>query len=320
MARSSITVDLSTWPVVHVVYRGDRLRLDDLPDFHAQLDRALDHAGKFVTIIDTTRLKHLPGPFVLRRNEGWVERNHAALSERSLGTVTITQNALARGIAQWILNARRIRSDGAVVSSLEEAVDWAKKRLKDRGVSFDDALVSRLLLHEGGDDASTLEPRGGTIDPDAQALIEVVLGAFSEPAFLVDERGEVLFMNAAASDLFEQPPAWVHRTLSDGHSALKALCRVAPLAIGANVFVVVPSAELLPVRGQARPALDLPDSLQKVAVPLSRGLSDREISELTGLAHTTVRTYVRRIFERADVNSRGAFIRLYAGSEGRLQM
>lgn len=314
-----ISVDLSTWPVVHVVYRASRLRLEDLPPFHEKLDRAVARGEPFVTIIDTSRLRRVPSPFVMRKNEAWVDRNKAVLDELSLGTVTITKSALARSIARWILHARRVRSRGAIVGSLEEAVEWATARLKERGVAFDEALLTRVLLRDDAEEEGPLEV-AGELDPEARALVEVVASAFSEPAFLVDDRGELVFMNAAAEDLFDEPPAWVKRALSDGHSALKALCRVVPLAVGGTAFLVVPEQDLLPVRGEPAPALDLPESLQRVAEPLSRGLSDREIAEVTGLSHATVRTYVRRIFQRADVHSRGAFIRLYAAAPPRLQM
>jgi hypothetical protein len=320
MGSEAITVDARYWPVVHVVYQRPKLTLADLGSFHERLDQLLVRGERFVTVIDTTRVRRIPGPLVLRKNEAWVERNQEVLAQLSLGTVTITKNALARSVAQWVLHQRKVRTGGAVVASVEDAVRWAMDRLRARGVPFDEALVSRLLVDHEAEDNLGLLHVDAEVEEDKQALVELVMSAFSEPAFLVDRSGELLFRNAAADELFDAPPVWVHRALDDGHSALKALCRVVPLAVGADLFVVVPSADLIPSRDQPAAALELPESLMRVADPLARGLSDREIADFTGLSHATVRTYVRRIFQKTGVHSRGAFIRLYASEPGRLQM
>ncbi len=90
------------------------------------------------------------------------------------------------------------------------------------------------------------------------------------------------------------------------------MCRVVPLQLGGDVFLVVPNAELVPRLDAAPIALELPESLNNVAVLLAQGLSDKEISALAELPLNTVRTYVGRIFKKTDVHSRGAFIRAYA--------
>jgi DNA-binding NarL/FixJ family response regulator len=55
--------------------------------------------------------------------------------------------------------------------------------------------------------------------------------------------------------------------------------------------------------GRTRTAL-LPPSLARVADHVVRGASDKEIATELGASISTIRTYVRRIYERLGVRSR----------------
>src|SRR5688572_6754664 len=63
-------------------------------------------------------------------------------------------------------------------------------------------------------------------------------------------------------------------------------------------------ASLEEVEAPDGPILDLPPSLSRIASLLVCGHSDKQIAALTGLSHTTVRTYVRRLYTRTGVRSR----------------
>ncbi len=171
---------------------------------------------------------------------------------------------------------------------------------------------ARLHVSLGDEPVSSpIAPRRGALDPAQQATVEMVLGAFSEAAFLVDPDGDLVFQNAAAAAAFAAPPAWLRAAVSTGHDGIKALCQVVPLELGADAFLVVPSADLVPQDDTRAAPLDLPAGLQPVAALLAQGLSDKEIAAHTDLSLRTVRTYVTRIFKRTGVHSRGAFIRTY---------
>jgi DNA-binding CsgD family transcriptional regulator len=63
----------------------------------------------------------------------------------------------------------------------------------------------------------------------------------------------------------------------------------------------------------------LSPSLSRVAALVVAGLPDRRIADLTGLSHASVRTYVRRIFERLGVRSRGELVSLVLADRRREQ-
>jgi hypothetical protein len=305
-----IHVSTDAWPVVYVAFPDHALARDDIDAYFSALDRILARGEKTVAVMDVSRVRSVPPPSLLRHLESWMEKNRDAMQRRHLGTFTIAKNRLWRGIITWVIHQRKARNDDAVVASAQEALEKACERLRSHGVPFDEGQVSRLLLLDKGVPPRGIERSAGGLDDEKRALAELVMASFSAPAFLVAGDGEVVFMNAAATDAYRQAPPWVAQAIHEGHGALKSLCRVVPLAMGEILFLVVPTADL--IEASAAPSsetpLELPESLMKVAIPLARGHSDREISELTGLSHSTVRTYVRRIFKRTGVHGRGPFI------------
>lgn len=304
---SSIEVDARAWPILRLKTHGKALVPADAARFGADMAPWLQRGEPFISILDNTSLNRLPSASMIRAFQAWADDNRAALEALSCGTCTIAKNAIARGFARFMLHQRRPKSGGAVVSSMAEAVSWCSARLADRGVAHDAARAARLLALEP--DAVAPEVDEGTRDEERQAQIEVVLSAFSEPAFLVDAGGAVLFANSAAHDAFPQPPAWLRYTMDAGHDELKALVRLVPLDVGAPVALVIPATELVPQPGEAA-AVPLPDSLARVGGLLALGLSDKEIAARADIPLATVRTYVARIFRKAGVHSRGAFIRM----------
>jgi PAS domain-containing protein len=308
--RPGIQIDTSRFPVVVHRWLTADLDEEDVRLIHEALDGILARGEPFATIVDGSRLDRLPPAPISRALERWVEVNEEAVTRLSLGTATIARTVIARGVARWVLHQRRVKTQGTVVRSYEEAITWCVARLKTRGVSVDDRLLVGLADNEPVPEAIRLVT--GELDEERRALVELVMSSFSEPAFLIDVAGACLFMNAAAVAAFGEVPVWLRQTLAAGHDELKALVRLAPLELGADALLVIPSEELVPRSAGEGPALDLPDSLRTVATLLAQGLSDKEIAAYSSLSVSTVRTYVARIFKRTHVHSRGEFIRRYA--------
>lgn len=308
--RPGIEIDTRRFPVVVHRWLTPDLDDEDVALVHARLNAILDRGVPFVTIVDGSRLARLPTARIARALERWVEENEERVKELSCGTVTVAKTVLARSVARWILHQRRVKTQGAVVRSFEEAVAWSVERLRSRGVAVDEAALAGLAEEDPVQAAPEL--KGTPLDEDRRALVELVMSSFGEPAFLLAHDGRCLFMNAPAVHAFGEAPVWLKQTLLSGHDELKALCRLVPVDLGGDAFLVVPAPDLVPEAGVEAPALDLPDSLRTVAELLAQGLSDKEIGTYAELNLSTVRTYVARIFKRTHVHSRGEFIRRYA--------
>ncbi|MCA9689180.1 MAG: LuxR C-terminal-related transcriptional regulator [Nannocystaceae bacterium] len=141
------------------------------------------------------------------------------------------------------------------------------------------------------------KPRRPNITP---ALADLVHG-YRKPAFMTDDRGQVICMNAAAGRLLD--------TRADADSAqaglvsLEQFDRKATLqADGKTLFLVIPDT---PGDAEARiNAAQLPPRLAKIARLVVSGCTDKQIASRTGLSFSTVRTYVRQIYRRMGVHSR----------------
>lgn len=118
-----------------------------------------------------------------------------------------------------------------------------------------------------------------------------IIEALDAPAALCDPRGRVRHTNAAG----RATVGW-----RDAPTTRRVALRVG----GRDATLLVADR---PVGDRARaPAWPLPPSLARVATLAATGMPDAAIAASTGLAHSTVRTYVTRIYERLGVVGRAA--------------
>jgi len=128
--------------------------------------------------------------------------------------------------------------------------------------------------------------------PRAIAAISDLIHSYHRPAYMADERGEVICMNAAAG-----------RLLDSGEDKID-LKTSATVQIGERTFqLFVPPPEL----GENEEELTethLPPRLARIARLVVSGCTDKQIATRTGLSFSTVRTYVRQIYRRVGVHNR----------------
>ncbi len=129
--------------------------------------------------------------------------------------------------------------------------------------------------------------------PRAIAAISDLIHSYHRPAYMADERGEVICMNAAAG-----------RLLDEETEKRVELQTSATVQIGDRVFkLFVPP----PVENESDEELTethLPPRLARIARLVVSGCTDKQIATRTGLSFSTVRTYVRQIYRRVGVHNR----------------
>ncbi len=130
-------------------------------------------------------------------------------------------------------------------------------------------------------------------DPRALAAISDLIHSYHRPAYMADERGEVICMNAAAGRLLDVE---VEKRVSLQSSAT--------VQIGDRTFklFVPPPEEKEGAEEQTE--THLPPRLARIARLVVSGCTDKQIATETGLSFSTVRTYVRQIYRRVGVHNR----------------
>ncbi len=130
-------------------------------------------------------------------------------------------------------------------------------------------------------------------DPRALAAISDLIHSYHRPAYLADDRGEVICMNAAAGRLLD----------ADVENRVE-LQTSATVQIGERTFkLFVPTPE--EKEGDEEQAeTHLPPRLARIARLVVSGCTDKQIATRTGLSFSTVRTYVRQIYRRVGVHNR----------------
>lgn len=122
-------------------------------------------------------------------------------------------------------------------------------------------------------------------------LMQHIIEAFSEPAWIVVEGGRARVANRAARRIrgLDPPPKrdrWVRRRRLS--------------VSGARATLVVQSQS----SSHAAQMLGLPERLQGVAERVAEGKTDKQIAAELDLSVTSVRTYTSRIYRRLGINSR----------------
>jgi DNA-binding CsgD family transcriptional regulator len=138
--------------------------------------------------------------------------------------------------------------------------------------------------------ATTATPRR---DTRVLAALSDLIHSYPRPAYMADDRGEVIAMNAAAGRLLDDQ--------GEGSEGLPPTTTMMQIE-GHTYHLYVPPSEAdqdeLAQEGQ------LPPRLARIARLVVSGCTDKQIAARTGLSFSTVRTYVRQIYRRVGVHNR----------------
>jgi DNA-binding NarL/FixJ family response regulator len=157
-----------------------------------------------------------------------------------------------------------------------------------------DHVILRQAFHDGAVEASCI----------AQAL-----DAFDQPALVVSDQGAVIHANAAARSRHSTLPEWLE-TLARRPDVTYSHVRHVPLELGSRrVHLVVERRtpdRIDRIDRALTSSLDakVPPRLARIARLIVEGLTDKQIAEQSGLAHATVRTYVRELYAQLGVHGR----------------
>ena len=150
-----------------------------------------------------------------------------------------------------------------------------------------------------------------TISANTVSLLRFI-NAFRDPVFLLTSSGRVVCSNAAAREVFEEPPQWLEAAVrSEGSTAFENCGTLCPLVLdGRELFMVLPAVRDHKTSEILARLDELPPSLATVANLLLMGMSDKEVVRCTGLSLSSIRTYASRIYQRLGVSGRSELLAL----------
>jgi len=147
-------------------------------------------------------------------------------------------------------------------------------------------------------------------EPLAPGNVAKIANAIDGAAMIVAPGGHVVFANAMARAVYSQYPPWLEACASDEPDRKRPpWMRRVPLVLGQKrQYLLMPDVleldpELAPSAPWAR-RWKLAPREAKVAACIVQGLGDKEVADRLGVTVSTARTYVKRLFSRANVHSR----------------
>ncbi len=284
-----IEVDTGQWPLLRVSYPADSLGDDDMRAYLRRIGSYAAAGARFGTVSDLSRMRQPPSAAQAWIYSEWLRMYSHMLRHASVANAIVADTAVVRGVISTAYWWYRDEPAFRLFDDVAEATAWCTERLARAGVSG------------GHPPEAPPVPVPGAPPAGAEAF-----DLLDEPVFLVDEHGAVAFANRAARMAFRDPPAWLEDAVSRDKSDWTVPARVGRLSsTEGSLFVVIPHA--------GAPLPDLPPSLDRIARLLCRGLSDKEIAQQTELTLPTVRTYVRRLYQRAGVHSRSELVHRWYG-------
>ncbi len=147
MGRSHI--DMSFMPIFMVVHEG-QLTDQEFADYLAETERSLygPESRKRVLIQDARNAGQSP-PTQRKMQAEWLKKHEARLRNIALGTAFVIDSALVRGILTAILWLQPLPMPHEVCGTIEEALDWADKRLKENNIEAPPNARIAILMKYG---------------------------------------------------------------------------------------------------------------------------------------------------------------------------
>ena len=143
-----------------------------------------------------------------------------------------------------------------------------------------------------------------TISANTVSLLRFI-NAFRDPVFLLTSSGRVVCSNAAAREVFEEPPQWLEAAVrSEGSTAFENCGTLCPLVLdGRELFMVLPAVRDHKTSEILARLDELPPSLATVANLLLMGMSDKEVVRCNSLVDDGFDKYYWH--EDCDLNGYG---------------
>jgi hypothetical protein len=128
----TIEIDESRFPLVTVRFDGV---VDDatFEAYLAGLQRMLGRREPYALVLDASTAG--PAPAKQRRRQAeWMAANEADVARWSVGAAFVITSSLTRGLLTAILWIQPMPQPHTVVATRREAEQWARERLRARGV------------------------------------------------------------------------------------------------------------------------------------------------------------------------------------------
>lgn len=125
--------DKSQWPIVVVVHDSSHTD-EDFDQYLRELEELLASGERYAYVDVMPPAMTLP-PFPrIKRLIGWYRAHRAETVRWCVGAASVIPNAAARGAATFFTQVTGTAPLHYFAKDLDDALDWARTRLADRGV------------------------------------------------------------------------------------------------------------------------------------------------------------------------------------------
>jgi DNA-binding CsgD family transcriptional regulator len=283
---TAIDVDTTEWPLVQIRFPEEPVSDSALRRYLSELSEIGRRGRPYATLTD---ISAIPAPLTASQRlifDEWMQRNKRQLERVAVGNAIVANTPVSRGTVETAYWNWRDPPTFRLFAREAEARGWCRVRI--------DRLAQRRRRRR----IPTSPP------PPKPHATNGLIDLFGEPAFLVSPAGVVVFANRAARDAFPPPRPWLADAVSRGPAHCSMPVRIASVVIdGRSLYLVIVD--------EGAAFAELPPRLFEIARLIAAGKTDKEIAVETGLASSSVRTYVRRLYERVDVSSRAELVRLW---------
>jgi hypothetical protein len=131
-----ITLDDSRWPLVMFIAKGS-LSESQFDSYLGLYSRILSRGERYVAIFDAREAKPMDVQLV-KRQARWIDENAEALVRCNVGIAFVIPSPMIRGVFKAILWIRPMPQPYVVLNTMQEAADWASRKLRDAGLQVPD--------------------------------------------------------------------------------------------------------------------------------------------------------------------------------------
>lgn len=124
--------DKSLFPIVVVKFKGGEI---SEKEFDAHLDRMYhlySEHDKILIVFDTSNAKYLSSTLRIKQGN-WLKKHHKLLKDTIIAAVYVSSSVMMKMMLKGIFLVQTPAWEHKVVVNLDNGLEWAKEKLKEKG-------------------------------------------------------------------------------------------------------------------------------------------------------------------------------------------
>lgn len=122
------TIDKTAFPIIRIKFNPVEPSEEEFEQYLKDMEEFVLAETPYLRIFNASEAKYLSAKFRIRQAE-WIKKHKEAIKTYSMGSVFVIPSLIVKVVFQMITIVSPLPDAHTVVSSMEDAEEWAKKQI-----------------------------------------------------------------------------------------------------------------------------------------------------------------------------------------------